>query len=139
MERTAGQRLRAALAQGWRPEPQPALISLGYNEWAYASAQVEVLQFGGGDPAGFLGDPSPDAAPGWVEVDHGIVHFTSVRFAFQLASQFANVPYGQVADAYCDEDGLCIWQHDRAPLKLRLLDPEWHFVLFRWLAYGEPS
>ena len=42
------------------------------------------------------------------------------------------------SDAYCDEDGLCVWQHERALVKLRLVDPEWHFVLFRWLAYGEP-
>ena len=135
----SGQRLRAALAYGWRPEPQPALISLACNEQAYRTADVEVFQFGGSDPAGFLGQPSPDEALGWVPIDHGVVHLTSYRFAFQLSSQFANIPYTAIADAYCDEDGLCIWQHERAPLKLCLIDPEWHFVLFRWLAYGEPS
>ncbi|HEU5055569.1 MAG TPA: hypothetical protein VFU21_03565, partial [Kofleriaceae bacterium] len=66
-----GPELRAALTAGWRPEPHPALIALGYNEQAYASAAVEVLQFGGGDPAGFLGQPAPEAAAGWVAVDHG--------------------------------------------------------------------
>ena len=130
-------RLRDALARGWRPQPRPALISLGCNEQAYATAEVEVLQLGGGDPSGFLGQPSPDSVPEWLPVDHGTVHLTSHRFAFQLSSQFANVPYTAVADAYCDEDGLCVWQHERAPLKLRLIDPEWHFVMFRWLAYGE--
>ena len=133
-----GRRLRDALLQGWRPEPQPAMVSLAYNEQVYALASVEVLQFGGGDPAGFLGQPSPDSAPGWMPVDHGTVHLTSFRFAFQLSHQFANIPYQSIADAYCDDDGLCVWQHQRAPLKLRLADPEWHFVLFRWLAYGEP-
>ena len=137
MERGTGLELREALAGGWRPEPQPALMTLAYNEQAYAWAEVEVLQFGGGNPGGFLGQPSPDAAPGWVLVDHGTVHLTSVRFVFQLSHQFANVPYTGIADAYCDEDGLCIWQHERAPLKLRMADPEWYFVLFRWLAYGE--
>ena len=138
-EQVTGLQLREALARGWRPAPQPALITLAYNEQAYAWAEVEVLQFGGGEPGGFLGQPSPDSAPGWTVVDHGTVHMTSVRFVLQLHHQFANVPYGSIADAYCDEDGLCIWQHDRAPLKLRLAAPDWHFVLFRWLAYGEPS
>jgi hypothetical protein len=136
--RSPGQRLRDALATGWRPQPCPAAISVSCNEQVYAHPAVEVLQFGGGDPAGFLGQPSPDSAPGWVAVDHGTVHLTNFRFAFQLAHQFANVPYTAIADAYCDEDGVCIWQHERAPLKLRVVDPEWHFVLFRWLAYGEP-
>jgi hypothetical protein len=136
-ELRTGLRLRDALAQGWRPQPQPALIALGCNEQAYASTGVEVHQFGGGEPGGFLGQPSPDAAPRWIRVDHGMVHLTTHRFAFQLAGQFANIPYTRVADAYCDEDGLCVWQHERAPVKLQLIDPEWHFVMFRWLAYGE--
>ena len=132
-----GLALRKALAEGWRPEPQPALIALAYNEQAYACARVEVLQFGGVEPGGFLGQPSAEPAPGWVPIDHGVIHMTSVRFIFQLAQQFANIPYTAVADAHCDEDGVCIWQRERAPLKLRLAEPEWHFVLFRWLAYGE--
>jgi hypothetical protein len=136
-ELRSGYRLRDALAQGWRPEPLPALIALACNEQAYASADVEVLQFGGGDPGGFLGQPSPDSAPGWVSIDYGTVHLTTHRFALQLGSQFGNIPYTAVADAYCDEDGVCVWQHERAPLKLRVIDPEWHFVLFRWLAYAE--
>ena len=138
-ERETGLQLREALARGWRPEPQPALVTLAYNEQDYAWSEVEVLQFGGGDPGGFLGEPSPDAAPGWVLVDHGTVHMTSVRFVLQLAHQFANVPYTSIADAYADDDGLCIWQHGRAPLKLRLPAPDWHLVLFRWLAYGEAA
>jgi len=136
-EPRTGFRLRDALAQGWRPEPQHVLISLAANEQSYASAEVEVLQFGGGDPSGFLGQPSPDSAPGWMPVDYGTVHLTTHRFVLPLARQFANIPYKAIADAYCDEDGLCVWQHGRAPLKLRMIDPEWHFVLFRWLAYGE--
>jgi hypothetical protein len=28
---------------------------------------------------------------------------------------------------------------DRAPVRLRMADAEWHFVMFRWLAYGEPA
>jgi hypothetical protein len=134
-----GLQLREALANGWRPEPQPALVTLAYNEQDYAWAEVEVLQFGGGDPSGFLGEPSPDSAPGWVLVDHGTVHMTNVRFVLQLSHQFANVPYTSIADAYADEDGLCIWQHGRAPLKLVLPAADWHLVLFRWLAYGEAA
>ena len=137
-EAQTGPELRAALTAGWRPEPHPALIALGYNEQAYASVAVEVLQFGGGDPAAFLGQPADDVAPRWVAIDQGIVHLTSHRFAFQLGRQFANVPYTSIADAHCDADGLCIWQHVRAPLKLLLAEPEWHFVLFRWLAYSDP-
>jgi hypothetical protein len=137
VEHESGLQLRAALGGGWRPEPQPALISLACNEQAYAWAETEVLQFGGGPPEGFLGEQCPDTAPGWVAVDHGTVHMTSVRFVLQLNHQFANIPYAAVADAYCDGDGLCIWQHQRAPLKLQMEAPDWHFVLFRWLAYGE--
>ena len=136
-EPRTGYRLRHALTQGWRPEPQPVLISLACNEQAYASAEAEVLQFGGGDAGGFLGEPSPDTAPGWMPVGHGNVHLTTHRFVLQLGRQFANIPYAAIADTYCDEDGVCVWQHERAPIKLRLIDPEWHFVLFRWLAYGE--
>jgi hypothetical protein len=136
-EPRSGHRLRDALTQGWRPEPQPALIALGYNEQAYATAEVEVLQFGGGAPGGFLGQSSRDSAPGWMPVDHGTIHLTTHRFILQLGGQFANIPYRAIADAHCDDDGLCVWQHERAPLKLRLVDSDWHFVLFRWLAYGE--
>lgn len=136
--RSPGMRLRDALAGGWRPPARPALISLSATEQVYAHASAEVLQFGGGNPGGFVGEPSPGAAPGWHFVDSGTVYLTSFRFVCQLGHQFANIPYLGIADAYCDYDGVCVWQHERAPLKLRLVDPEWHFVLFRWLAYGEP-
>ena len=53
--RSPGQRLRDALARGWRPPARPPLIALSSNEQVYAHASVEVLQFGGGDPSGFLG------------------------------------------------------------------------------------
>jgi len=132
-------RLRDALAGGWRPEPRPALIALASTEELYAQATAQVFQFGGGDASGILGEPGPDSAPGgWHQVDEGTVYMTSSRFACQLARQFANIPYTAIADAYCDEDGVCIWQHGRAPVKFQLVDPEWHFVLFRWLAYREP-
>ena len=136
--RTPATRLRDAIAQGWRPPARPTLISLSSTEQVYAHASAEVLQFGGCEPGGFLGAPSPDSIPEWQAVDHGTVHLTSFRFACQLSHQFANIPYAAVADAYCDQDGICIWQHGRAPIKFRLVDPEWHYVLFRWLAYGEP-
>jgi hypothetical protein len=137
-ERSPGQRLRDALAGGWRPPARPSLIQLSSTEQVYAHASAEVFQFGGAEPGGYLGAPCPDATPEWVTVDHGAVHLTSFRFVCQLSTQFANIPYVAVADAYCDDDGICIWQHQRAPIKLRLVDPEWHYVLFRWLAYGEP-
>ena len=136
--RSPGARLRDAIAEGWRPPSRPSLISLSATEQVYAHSSAEVLQFGGGQPGGFLGAPGPDTTPGWVAVDHGVVHLTSFRFACQLAHQFANIPYAAIVDAYCEDDGLCIWQPERAPVKLRLVDPEWHYVLFRWLAYGDP-
>ena len=136
--RSPGMRLRDALAGGWRPEPRPALIALASTEQVYAHATVQVFQFGGADPAGIVGEPAPDTAPGWQPIDAGLVHMTSSRFACQLGRQFTNIPYVAIADAYCDDDGVCVWQHGRAPVKLQLVDPEWHFVLFRWLAYGEP-
>ena len=136
--RSPGMRLRDALANGWRPPARPALISVSSTEQVYAHASVEVLQLGGGVPGGIVGEPGPDGVPGWHPIDTGTAHLTSFRFACQLAQQFANIPYVAIADAYCDDDGVCIWQNERAPVKLRLVDPEWHFVLFRWLAYGEP-
>ena len=136
--RSPGIRLRDALAHGWRPPARPALIALASTEQVYARAAVEVFQFGGGRADGILGEPGPDTAPAWHPIDTGTVHLTNFRFACQLQRQFANIPYVAVADAYCDDDGVCVWQHERAPVKLRIVDPEWHFVLFRWLAYGEP-
>lgn len=136
--RSPGMRMRDALARGWRPPARPGLISVSSTEQVYAHASVEVLQLGGAHPSGLLGEPAPDALPGWQPIDSGTVHLTSFRFACQLARQFTNIPYVAIADAHCDADGVCIWQHGRAPVKLKLVDPEWHFVLFRWLAYGEP-
>ena len=136
--RSPGTRLRDAIADGWRPPALPPLISLSATEQVYAAPAVEVLQFGGCEPGGYIGAPGPDEVMGWQPVDHGTLHLTSHRFACQLAHQFANIPYTAIADAYCDDDGLCVWQHQRAPVKLRVVDPEWHYVLFRWLAYGEP-
>ena len=137
--RSPGQRMRDALATGWRPQPVPPMIPVSSMEEVYAMATIEVFQFGGCDPDGIVGTPSPDEVPGWHPVEQGTVHMTSFRFACQLSRQFVNVPYVSVADAYCDQDGLCVWQHGRAPVKIRVVDPEWHFVLFRWLAYGEPA
>ena len=137
--RSPGARLRDALAAGWRPEPRPAAIAVSSMEQVYAHAAVEIVQLGGCEPGGFIGSqPAEDAAPGWQRVDHGTVHLTSFRFALQLAQQFANIPYVAVVDSSCEDDGIVIWQSNRAPVKLRLVDPEWHFVLFRWLAFGEP-
>jgi hypothetical protein len=136
--RSPGHRMRDALAEGWRPTPRPSLIPLSSTEQVYAQASVEVFQFGGSPPGGYLGEPAPEPASGWVSVDHGSVYLTSFRFVCQLSSQFANIPYVAIADAYCDDDGICVRQRERAVVKLRLVDPEWHYVLFRWLAYGEP-
>jgi hypothetical protein len=138
--RSPGARLRDSLSEGWRPQPGPTIIALSSMEEVYAHADVEVLQFGGAEPGAFMGSAPPeDAAPGWHRVDHGTVHLTSCRFALQLAQQFANIPYGAIVESSCDADGLVVLQRGRAPVKLRLIDPEWHYVLFRWLAYGEPA
>jgi hypothetical protein len=130
-------RLRDALARGWRPPARPPLIPVAATEQVYAHVTAEVLQLGG-EPGGILGEPGGDAVPDWHRIDTGTVHLTSLRFACQLAGQFANIPYAAIADATCDGDGICVWQRGRAPVKLRVVDSEWHFVLFRWLAYGEP-
>jgi hypothetical protein len=136
--RSPGQRLRDAIAEGWRPPAVPSLIDLSSHEQVYAHAGVEALQLDGGDPGGFLRAAPVAPLVGWQTVDYGTVHMTTSRFVCQLQRQFANIPYAVVADATCDPDGVCLWMVDRAPVKLRLVDPEWHMVLFRWLAYGEP-
>jgi hypothetical protein len=136
--RSPGQRLHDALSHGWRPQPCPSFIDLSSTEQVYAHAAVEVLQLDGGDEAGFLRATPVSPVVGWQPVDHGTAHMTTSRFALQLSRQFGNVPYAAIADATCDVDGVCLWMVDRAPVKLRVVDPEWHFVLFRWLAYAEP-
>jgi hypothetical protein len=113
-------------------------MALSAKEQVYAHASVIALQLDGGDPGGFLRADPVSPVVGWEPVDRGTVHMTTSRFACQLSRQFANIPYATVADATCDADGLCLWVVDRAPVKLRMVDPEWHLVLFRWLAYGEP-
>jgi hypothetical protein len=120
-----GARLWAALERGWRPPVRPAQIPIASNEQVYAHASIELMH------------PAVEGA-GWVGVERGIVHVTSFRFACQLAGQFTNIPYSSVVDSACDADGICLWLRGAAPLKLGLVGAEWHFVLFRWLAYGEP-
>jgi hypothetical protein len=124
-----GAQLRAALERGWRPPARPALIALSSTEQVYAHASVEVMALVVPDDAG---------PPAWEAVDQGTVHLTSFRFACQLAGQFTNIPYTAVADASCEADGICLWPRHQPPVRLRIVDAEWHFVLFRWLAYGEP-
>jgi hypothetical protein len=135
---SAGGRLYDALARGWRPPPRPTVIDLSSTEQVYAYANVQVMQLDGGD-GGFLRAQPVSPVIGWQEVDHGVAHLTNSRFVLQLSRQFANVPYSAVADATCDDDGVSLWMVDRAPVRLRMADAEWHFVMFRWLAYGEPA
>jgi hypothetical protein len=128
-----GAQLRAALERGWRPPARPSLIALSSTEQVYAHASVEVLRLVA--PEGAIDGYPP---PSWQAVEHGTMHLTSFRFALQLAGQFTNVPYTAVADASCAEDGIHLWPRHQPPMKLQVVDPEWHYVLFRWLAYGEP-
>jgi hypothetical protein len=126
-----GARLHEALEHGFRPKPRPATIALASNEQVYAFARVELFGLTVGDDA--------QVRPAWVALEHGSVHLTDFRLVLQLSGGFANVPYTAVADSVCEPDGFCLWPRHQAPVKLVLADPEWHFVLFRWLAYGEPA
>lgn len=66
-----------------------------------------------------------------------MLHLTDRRFALQLSQEWADIPFSCIRASHCDERGIALWYEGCPPARLELPAPQWHFVLFRFFAYGE--
>lgn len=160
----AAHRLSEALRAGSRPQPIASGIALGPGEAVYAHAGVQILQHTGAQVAhsrgGFLALGNPmlmaatvagsvlynrhsrkkaeaRAAPQWRPVDDGLMYLTNSRIALQARSAWIDLPYSAMRATHCDADGLVVYWNGEPPVMLRTWCPGWHYVLMRFLAYGE--
>ena len=157
----------AGLRAGCRPNPIPAAIQLFENEQVYADAPVQVVQFAEAEVTYqqqnniYFGESASEmigfavgqhlvnrsqqrkaeamAAAQWRVVDEGNVYLTNGRFACALRQQWVDLWYQELRASQCDGDGVILWYEGMPPTKLRFAHPEWMWVMFRHLAYGEAA
>lgn len=159
----AAAQLADKLSCGWRPPALPSPIVLQPSESMHAASPATLLHHTGaevsyqqnffafGGPVLFLATAAgsmvanararqraeASAREQWRVYDSGMAWFTNRRIALQGHSSWTDLWYADVRASFCDADGILLYFADRPPYKLGCPSPEWHFVLFRFLAYGE--
>ena len=156
--------LTAALASGWRPSPQASRISPRPGEYiahafpcglnAYYATPVQARRGGFiafGSPllllaslAGSVGynmwqnqKAREEAAAQWRYVGAGMAHFTNQRIAVASETGWRNFDFGNIEAMEMEPDGIVIFENGRVREKISLNLPLTHFILLRFLAYGE--
>lgn len=78
-----------------------------------------------------------EAAAAWRPVNQGSVFVTSHRFGLQGVYGWNDIEFAAIRNSYLDPfTGLVIFLNGANPYKLILPWPEYHFLLFQYLAYG---
>ena len=156
--------LTSALASGWRPTPQVSRISprsgefvahaypCGLNAFYATKAQASrggFLAFGSplllaATVVGSIGynmwqnqKAREEAAAQWRYVGSGMAHFTNQRIAVASETGWRNFEYAGIEAMEMEPDGIVIFENGRVREKLTLNLPLTHFILIRFLAYGE--
>lgn len=156
--------LTNAMASGWRPTPQASRISPRASEFvahaipcglnAYYSTTVQASRGGliaFGSPlllaasvVGSIGynmwqnqKAREEAAAQWRYVGAGMVHFTNQRIAVASDTGWRNFEYSGIEAMEMEPDGIVIFENGRVREKISLNLPLTHFILLRFLAYGE--
>ncbi len=158
----AARQLVGALSAGWRPTPIAAPFHLQQGESCFVREQVQVLQYLEGDgryvhrsrvgfgaagmamvAAAAIGNSSRrraaerDAQGRFRVIEQGTLFLTDQRFAIQGTRQWIDVWFPTVRMSTSDGEAITLHITDHAPTQLRVWPPDYHFALFRWLAYGE--
>ncbi len=156
--------LTDALGIGWRPNPQPSRISPRAGEYvahaipcglnAYYAKTVQaksggLIAFGSplllaASVVGSIGynmwqnqKAREEAAAQWRYVGSGMAHFTNQRIAVASETGWRNFEFSGIEAMEMEPDGIVIFENGRAREKLTLNLPLTHFILLRFLAYGE--
>lgn len=156
--------LASALESGWRPEPQPTTIATRPGEYVahtyacglnafYATPVHErsggLIAFGSplllvASVAGSIGynmwqnqKAREQAAAQWRYVGSGMAHFTNQRIAVATETGWQNFDFSRIEAMEMEPDGIVVFQNGRSREKISLGLPLTHFILLRFLAYGE--
>lgn len=78
-----------------------------------------------------------EAAPQWRQLNQGVLYMTNQRLAMQGALGWWDVHLGSIRNSdVVPGDGMVLFLDGSNPMKVSMPWPEWHFVLFHYLAYG---
>gem|GEM_PF-1584067 len=160
----AAHQLVGALRSGWRLPAQSTAIALRPGEVAVHTApcgmssyySTSVARRGGGfiafgsplllvaSVAGSIGynawqnqKAREAAAAQWRHQGHGVAHFTTSRVALATDSGWRNVYFSELEAMEVEPDGVVLFSNNRPREKINLALPFSHFILMRYLAYGE--
>jgi len=156
--------LSSSLRMGWKPGSQATKIALRPGEYvahaapcglhAYYATKAQArggsfLAFGSpllliASAAGSIGynmwqnqKAREQAAAQWRYVGSGMAHFTNQRIAVAAETGWKNFEYSSIEATEMEPDGLVIFENGRAREKISINLPLTHFILLRYLAYGE--
>ena len=153
-----------ALRAGWRPPAVPAQVVTFPGESVIAETPGDLWQYTGADVSyrsgGFVALGSPlllvaslagslaynahqknkaqqQAAAQWRLMNQGTLIFTSQRISIAGTMGWLDMPYSNIRGTGQDGDGILLFFDGQPRLKLRMWNPLTHFVLLRYLAYGD--
>lgn len=153
-----------ALRAGWTPPPIRSQIATWPGESVIAETPGDLWQYTGADVSyrsgGFVALGSPlllvaslagslaynahqknkaqqQAAAQWRLMNQGTLIFTSQRIAIAGSMGWLDMPYANIRATGQDGDGIVLFFDGSPRLKLRMWNPLTHFVLLRYLAYGD--
>jgi hypothetical protein len=153
-----------ALRAGWKPPPIRSEIATWPGESVIAETPGDLWQYTGADVSyrsgGFVALGSPlllvaslagslaynahqknkaqqQAAAQWRMMNQGTLIFTSQRVAIAGSMGWLDMPYANIRATGQDGDGTVLFFDGSPRLKMRMWNPLTHFVLLRYLAYGD--
>ncbi len=156
--------LAEALRAGWRPPAVRSQIVTAPGETVFTETSGDLWQYSGQDVAygrgGFVALGSPlllvaslagsfaynsyqknkaqqQAAAQWRPLNQGVIIFTSQRLSMAGSMGWLDMPYANIRATGQDGDGIVLFFDNQPRLKLRMWNPLTHFVLLRYLAYGD--
>ncbi len=162
--REHGRQLAAFFRAGNEPESRPSPIALYPNERYYHGAPVQVWQWIGGDGtyertsgvaigsirfmaayyainaisnASARSRARRDLQPRWRVLGNAVVHLTNFRMAVQGLSVWWEFGLHEVRASECDGEGITLEINGCPPTRFAGEYPDYLFVMFRKLAYGE--
>jgi transposase InsO family protein len=77
------------------------------------------------------------AAAQWRHADSGLCYLTTHRLAVQGAMGWVELPWRDLRNAEIDPSGIVIWAATGSPMRLIVPAQPWHYVLLRFLAWGQ--
>ncbi len=158
----AANRLSSFLRRGGSPEPILASIPLFESEQVYSAQTFSLYEFAGrnvtynrtlfgiGSPMMFAATLAgsalfnysrkqraiAEAAAQWRVVSQGTAFVTNLRFGLQGLSGWFDVPFDAIRNSdLAPYEGILFFLDGANPMKLVLPWPEYHFLLFQFLAY----